>query len=627
MRKNLAHLPSVVGRWQWLRCLWMPVGENLRFFCFMYLLGAVCIWSENAFGKVRGMFELYAELYILCALFLVFPARLRRWVRGFVAVALYLIAIVDLFCFSRFGSGITPMLLTDVLYTNPREATEALRSFVTLRSLWSPVLLAMLLAAVHLWVVFDPRCRVQTESRSRTADSKRPYLLCLFDFLRQPVKAPLMGLFAGVAFIGCSFSSVVNWRYFWLNYVEADSELEMQYSWQHPYTTAFYLPVYRLAQAVCNVRINLRSTKVLERNLGQTKVDSCNFRSPCIVLIIGEAYNRSHSQLYGYPLPTTPRQLTLARDSSIAVFTDVIAPYNQTSEVFRLMFSLYGRGCKGRWEDYPLLGDLFRRAGYGVSFMTNQFVESSHLDIWDYNGSSFLNSPRLSRAQFSHRNRRTHRYDMGLLEDYDSLSSFSTPHELLIFHLLGQHVNYADRFPPSFARFSAADYHRPKLTAADIRQLAAYDNATLYNDYVVTEIVRRFSRRDAIVIYVPDHGELVFDGGTSFGRTFDFNTANEAKQQLEIPFWIYASPLYKTLHPQVWMQVWKARTKPFMTDNLDQMLLYLAGISCKDYRPADNPLEPVYHSKRRRIAEEGWDYDRGKRLSSEQPSWLYRAVY
>ena len=36
-------------------------------------------------------------------------------------------------------------------------------------------------------------------------------------------------------------------------------------------------------------------------------IDSCTFRSPEIVLILGESYNKHHAALYGYPLPTTPR--------------------------------------------------------------------------------------------------------------------------------------------------------------------------------------------------------------------------------------------------------------------------------------------------------------------------------
>ena len=579
-------LANIVSKQLWLRFLWRPIAANGRFFSFMYLLGAVCIWTVNAFGKVRGMFELYAELYLLCVLLLLCPRCVRRWARGLLAVVLYVLAVVDLFCYSRFGSGITPMLLTDVVNTNVREATEALRSFVTLRSLLSPVLLVFLVAGLHLWWVWRkprlPRCRLSQQ---------------------------LLGALCGAAFLACSVSSLTNWRFFEWNFFEADTELEMQYGWQHEYVTGFYLPVYRLIQAARNVEINMRSIRVLESKADAVSVDSCSYRSPNIVLIIGESYNRRHAQLYGYFLPTTPLQQKLAADSSLVAFTDVIAPYNQTSEVFRLMFSLYGQGCKRRWEDYPLFPQLFRRAGYNVDFITNQFVMSPHLDIWDYNGSTILNSPKLSRSQFSHRNTRFRRYDQGLLHDYDSLQRYDTRYNLIIFHLLGQHFNYADRFPSAFARFRPKDYRRPDLTPAELKLLADYDNATLYNDYVVNAIVSRFAGRDAVVIYVPDHGELVFDDSRTFGRTFDIKNWNEAHQQLEVPFWIYATPIYRHRHPEVWQQVWKARKQPFMTDNLDQMLLYLAGIRCADYRPQDNPLEPVYRP-RKRIAEEGWRYDR-----------------
>ena len=42
---------------------------------------------------------------------------------------------------------------------------------------------------------------------------------------------------------------------------------------------------------------------------------------------------------------------------------------------------------------------------------------------------------------------------------------------------------------------------------AQRKVLSHYDNATLYNDSIVAEIVKRFQKEDAVIIYVPDHGE------------------------------------------------------------------------------------------------------------------------
>ena len=96
--------------------------------------------------------------------------------------------------------------------------------------------------------------------------------------------------------------------------------------------------------------------------------------SPIIVLVVGESANRHHSQLYGYPLPTTPHQLALKNGKdSLAVFADVVSPWNLTSRVFKQIFSLQSVGEKGDWSDYALFPAVFKKAGYHVSFLSNQF--------------------------------------------------------------------------------------------------------------------------------------------------------------------------------------------------------------------------------------------------------------
>ena len=64
----------------------------------------------------------------------------------------------------------------------------------------------------------------------------------------------------------------------------------------------------------------------------------------------------------------------MAKEGSLVPFTNVIAPWNLTSFVFKLMFSLYAVGDEGDWCDYPLFPVLFKEAGYEVDFFTNQFL-------------------------------------------------------------------------------------------------------------------------------------------------------------------------------------------------------------------------------------------------------------
>ncbi len=105
-------------------------------------------------------------------------------------------------------------------------------------------------------------------------------------------------------------------------------------------------------------------------------------------------------------------------------------------------------GEKGEWCDYPLFPEVFRKAGYNVTFITNEFLPQAKEAVYDFSGGFFLNNPELSKLQFDHRNTQLHDLDDGLLKDYDdSLKNFQKEHNLTIFHLMGQHVNYKLALP------------------------------------------------------------------------------------------------------------------------------------------------------------------------------------
>ena len=342
-------------------------------------------------------------------------------------------------------------------------------------------------------------------------------------------------------------------------------------------------------------------------------VDSCEFTSPDIVLIIGESYNRHHSSQYGYIKPTTPRQIKRQKQGRLIPFTDVVSPWNLTSFVFKHMFSTYTVGDKGEWCDYPLFPELFRKAGYHVTFITNQFLPKAGEAVYDLSGGFFLNNAELSKAQFDTRNDKLHTYDEGLLHEYDSLKEQSGKNNLFIFHLIGQHVNYRQRSPDDRKKFKGEDYKelKPNHNDRERRILSDYDNAILYNDSIVDQIIRRFEKKEAIVIYVPDHGEECFEGDMHFfcrlhSAKID---ARLAHAEFDIPFWIWCSTKYSVRHPEIVRAIRKARNRKYMTDALPHLLLYLGGIKTSAYKEEYNLISPNYNEHRKRLLKGTTDYD------------------
>ena len=86
------------------------------------------------------------------------------------------------------------------------------------------------------------------------------------------------------------------------------------------------------------------------------------------------------------------------------------------------------------------------------------------------------------------------------------------------------------------------------MTQQERQVVADYDNATRYNDQVVDAILARFTDRDAIAVYLSDHGEEVYDYRDFFCRSHDLPLTPEVcKYQFEIPFMIWMSAVMNLL--------------------------------------------------------------------------------
>ena len=610
MRKRFRFNP-----FKWIGYLWTPIQKNGAFFVFMFALGWLCTQLEIMpyYLRDRGAKpyelsapELFLDIYLVCVVLTLIPKKLRIWIKALLYIFLYGVAIVDMFCYIRFESTLTPTMLMLVAETSTQEAQEFLTGYLSWDIITSSVGWILLLIVAHLlWTLIR---KITKKWRERL-------------ILPEISPSAMIGLkFVLAIIVGwCLYNSVT---LCWDNKVAMhrlftyDTIGQVEHELTKKDQAKLYIPPYRLGFSIYANRLASHQIIQLEAASQKIQVDSCSYRVPNIVLIIGESYNKHHSQLYGYQKPTTPRQVAMRDEGSLVPFTDVVASWNLTSFVFKHMFSLYAVGDEGEWCDSPLFPEVFRKAGYHVTFITNQFLPKAKEAVFDFSGGFFLSHPELSKKQFDSHNTQLHRYDDGVVKEYDRLAKDNTDHNLVILHLMGSHVDYRARYPqPAFRQFTPQQYDRPELSDKQKQILAHYDNSLLYNDSIVKAITERFADKDAIVIYVPDHGEEIFDGkpymyGRMHGANIDYRLA---RNEMEIPFWIWGSPKYIENHPYGWLAIQNARNRKLMTDALPHLLLYLGGISTPLYRADLNVIAPEYNEQRPRILKGVTDYNQLKR--------------
>ena len=568
--------------------LFLPIKKSPVFFCFIYFLGILtciteCLVLGFNFPKFN-LFSLFFDIYIILAISLIISQKIRPFYLSIIAFCLYFLAIVNSFCVETFHAKIGPEILNVVLETNKRESSEFFDKYIGTNLFFSYTFLVIILAFFHItfhfkWKNLKKVIFVTNKKFITTLEVIFTLLIILSTFICLPSRINLIRL---------TKAKTIK---------EIDNIVD-NFSQNSPFNNLVF--------AIKMRQIANNGLAVLTETQQQAKIDSCSFLSPNIVLIIGESYIRCHSQLYGYNLETTPKQMQYSQGAisgHLIPFSNVVSPSNLTSTVFKHVFSLKSIEDSLDWSFYPLFPTLFKKAGYSTFFITNQFVKSLNTDIFNISGGLFLNENKLSNIQFSHRNAQSHQYDEALIQDYDSLKQYFTDYNLTIFHLAGQHIDFEKRSPKEWKKFNISNYKKRMDLNKEEKQLVAdYDNATLYNDFVLSQIIKQFEDKEVIIIHMPDHGEECYDEQHRMGRIPGNNYQPEIlRQEYQIPFWIWVSHSYAQKHPVILKQIIDAKDKPFMTDNLPHMLLFLAGIKCKWYNNKNNPLDTNYNSNRPRL--------------------------
>ena len=285
-----------------------------------------------------------------------------------------------------------------------------------------------------------------------------------------------------------------------------------------------------------------------------------------IVLIIGESYTKYHSSLYGYDKPTNPCLQKYVNENSMIVFDSVESPCTSTTPTFKYLLNTHTRVDKGMWYESTTIQEYFHHAGYHLTWISNQ------QQFGAFNNISSGQSVLCDESYFHGGEGQT--MDMNVVGTYKSLNN-DYEYNFYFFHLYGQHPEFAKRYPPqSFSRFKPHDYSALQNQKPI---LAAYDNATLYNDSVVSAIISCFKDKDALVIYLADHGlDLFFTDPKycSHGRPSDPISDKIARQ---VPFVIYISDSFKINHPVLTARIDESKSIPFCTEVLIYKLLFFTG--------------------------------------------------
>lgn len=355
--------------------------------------------------------------------------------------------------------------------------------------------------------------------------------------------------------------------------------------------------VTNLIYCFCEIKATGEALKTAELNTIKLKNEKQGLKWPSdsttVILVIGESYSKSHSDLYGYLHHTNPRLKTEQQKGNLFVFNDVLSPNMHTLEALRNIFSTNSVGNGEKWYDHPFFPAIFHQAGYQVLFWDNQ-DDSQAKYPFDFTLNAYLHSPVISDLTYDAQQPFVSLYDGELVDDFSKYWSdnHGGMHHFVMFHLQGQHLRAEDHYPqiPEFQKFTVDSIKRTETWMTDEKkqEIAYYDNCTLYNDSVIAQIISIFRDESSVLVYLSDHGENVYDIGDCVGRLYDIPFF------YEIPFMIWCSDKYKERHGDIVESIQKSVNKPLMSDNLCHLLMRLGGIKSVYYHESRDVLSPQY---------------------------------
>ena len=548
---------------------------RLRFFALLLLL--LQIWAAGDYYVEQGRLPysgeaIYQTLSLLTwasiptLIIALFPYRwLRKVLQGLTIFAYSYLLLFESFLVFSYSSLYTDSIALNILATNPGEASAFLEN-LNYKVFLLPLLVLLVLFTLTYALTRRWGKEVGTSLRRGLLFCGMLVTLPISCFVVRPAQLSTMSYL---------YMAPVERIYIGTTSCIADAELLAKYS----------------ADA---------------RNFNVGTIEHTrDMKGITVVLVLGESMRRNYMHCYGYPLENTPKQDSLVKTGDLVLFSDAISSAAWTTGSISQSMTFYTlESPEKEWYKYPALPLVLSKAGYYTYWVSNQ----------EKQGTGIQPIPTLASTSDSTRFVRIRTAgDWNASPDSDILPLLfdrtKTPVGKDLFevvHLMGSHTPYSDRYIHEKAPFTVDNLPKtlpngqPTPTDAKRRGIICdYVNSIHYNDQIVAQIFQRYSQTPAIVIYLSDHGQAVFENP----ERPDYYEHEVSEAGLMIPLMVYTSPALRKEHPEVYEQIVAAKDRKIMTDLLANSICGLLGVKTKYYNARQDFFSSEYDNARRRLVQ------------------------
>ena len=294
------------------------------------------------------------------------------------------------------------------------------------------------------------------------------------------------------------------------------------------------------------------------------------------VLVIGESQNRNNMSAYGYERETTPWLSSMKDRKNFIVFDNAYSCHTHTVPVLT-----YALTAKNQYNDLKLsesisLLEVAEVAGFETVWVSNQVRYSA----WDTPITVIADE---ANQQFWYNDNvgektSTNNYDIKLIDSVERMQLRDKM--LIVFHLMGNHGSYRERYPREFKKFGGR------------KTLDEYDNSILYNDYVVKNLFDKVKTLPNFkgFIYFADHADAVLQGLAHDASKF-------IPQMTHIPMYMYFSDTYVDDFSDKVTNLNKAKYNTFTNDLIFNMVLSIMDVQVEKGYEANNDITSDKYDK------------------------------
>ena len=306
-----------------------------------------------------------------------------------------------------------------------------------------------------------------------------------------------------------------------------------------------------------------------------------------VVLVVGETARAANWGLNGYARQTTPQ---LAQRPVIS-FAHVTSCGTNTEVSLPCMFAPVGRRDydEGRVHGSQSLLHVLARAGVGVDWLDNQSGCKGVCEGLPVQEVVQLDVPGLCQH-----GRCLDESLLAGLPERLARSAAKPGSQLMVLHMLGNHgPSYFRRYPPAFEQFKPACQQDDLARCSQGEIVNAYDNALLYTDHVLAQLLDSLKARsqqvDSVVLFVSDHGESLGEKGL-YLHGLPYAIAPDVQKQVPMLMWFSPGLSGADLPDLACLR--QRALAPAAHDHLFHTLLGLLDVQTRLYEPAWDLLQP-----------------------------------